>query len=76
MRHNDSSDHEEAKPPSLLQTAGSVLAAFFGVQNSRNRHRDFTRGKPSHFIVMGLVMTVLFIGGVVLAVRLVLSQAG
>lgn len=63
-------------PPSLWQTAGSVLAAFFGVQSSEARRRDFSRGKASHFIVMGLVMTVGFILVVVMAVRFALSQAG
>lgn len=67
---------DEPRPPSLLQTAMSVLAAFFGVQNSANRERDFKHGKAMHFIVMGIVLTVIFIGTVVLAVKFALSQAG
>ena len=39
----------------------SVAAAFFGVQSAKNRERDFTRGKPVHYIAMGLVATLLFV---------------
>lgn len=73
---DESSKEPQSRPPTMWQTAMSVLAAFFGVQSSKARERDFTRGKASHFIVMGLVMTVLFIGAVVLAVKFALSQAG
>jgi hypothetical protein len=67
---------EPEKPPTVWQTIQSVLASFFGVQSARNRQRDFTAGKPMHFIVVGVVMTVLFVLVVVLAVKLALSQAG
>ncbi|MEQ9427115.1 MAG: DUF2970 domain-containing protein [Phycisphaerales bacterium] len=53
----------------------SVLAAFFGVQSSANRERDFTRGRPIHFILIGLVATVAFILALVLIVRLILATA-
>lgn len=66
----------EPKAPTLWQSVGSVLAAFFGVQSSRNRVRDFTHGKPVVFIVVGLVMTVVFILAVWLAVKLTLRSAG
>ena len=60
----------------LWQTLFSVGAAFFGVQSSKNRERDFTHGKASHFIAVGLIATVAFVAVVVLAVRFALSQAG
>ncbi|MEC9407103.1 MAG: DUF2970 domain-containing protein [Pseudomonadota bacterium] len=63
-------------PPSFWQTVGSVLAAFFGVQSSRARKRDFTRGKPWHYLLMGLVVTVVFVAVLVGLVRLVLALAG
>lgn len=71
----DASD-EQAPPPTFWQTAGSVLAAFFGVQNSRNRRRDFTRGKPSHYILMGAIATALFVVALLVIVRVVLAAAG
>ena len=57
------SAESEGKPESvsLLDTIKSVSASFFGVQSSKNRERDFTKGKPIHFIVIGVVMTILFI---------------
>ena len=65
------SEHERL---TLLQMIGSTLAAAFGVQSSRNRERDFTRGKPLHFIIIGVVFTALFVLAVVGVVRLVLSN--
>ena len=60
----------------LWDTIKSVAASFFGVQSSKNRERDFKHGKAAHFIVVGLIATVLFVLAVVLAVRLALRQAG
>lgn len=66
---------DELPPPTFWQTAGSVLAAFFGVQSSANRKRDFSRGKPMHYIVLGLIATALFVLVLVLIVKLVLGTA-
>lgn len=66
----------EAPPLGFWATVGSVAASFFGVQSQRNRERDFTRGKASHFIFIGLAMTVLLVVGLVVIVRVVLRQAG
>jgi len=64
------------RPLSLLQIVGSTIAAAAGVQSSRNRARDFQSGRPSHFIVAGIVFTVLFVVGMVFVVRAVLTAAG
>ena len=45
----------------LLQTLLSVLAAFFGVQSSKARERDFSKGKPVHYIIIGLIVVILFV---------------
>lgn len=60
---------------SVWQIVLSTVAAAFGVQSSRNRKRDFTRGRASHFIVAGVLFTVLFVLGMILLVNLVLSGA-
>lgn len=79
----NSSEQREAPPVdteepeqelTLLQMIASVLAAAFGVQSSRNRERDFSRGKPLHFIALGIVFTVLFVLAVVTVVNLVLGS--
>ncbi len=69
-------ESKEVSAPTIWQTVGSVAASFFGVQNSKNRERDFSKGKASHFIAIGLVMTVVFIVTVLLAVKLALKHAG
>ena len=62
---------QQQKPPRLRALLQSVLAAALGVQSSKNRERDFTDGKASHFIVAGLVFTFLFIATVATIVNLV-----
>lgn len=59
---------------SFFQIAGSTIAAAFGVQSKRNRERDFNQGKPVHFIVAGIVFTVLFVICLVVVVNVVLSS--
>jgi len=54
----------------------SVLSAFFGVQSSANRERDFSSGKLSHFIIIGLMLGLVFILIVVGVVNLVMNMAG
>lgn len=68
--------NEPNRPPTFWDTVRSVAAAFFGVQSSRNRVRDFKHGKALPFIVVGLVMTVLFVLTIVLAVKFALHQTG
>ncbi len=35
-------------------TLMSVLAPPLGVQNSKATQRDFSHGKPSHFVLLGI----------------------
>jgi len=64
------------KAPSLLKVLGSVLASMFGVQSNRRREEDFTHGKPSQYVVIGLLVTVVFILAVWGVVSLVMKLAG
>lgn len=54
-------DPNQGKPPTLWQMLHSILAAALGVQSGKNRERDFTHGKASHFIGLGVLFTLLFI---------------
>ena len=65
---------DEDQSLSFLQIAGSALAAAFGVQSSRNRERDFSRGKVSHFVVAGVIFTAAFVLIMVVVVNLVLGN--
>jgi len=70
------SEQDPQRPPTFWQVVHSVLAAFFGVQSRANRERDFTRGRPLHYIIIGLVMTALFILILVGVVKLILAYVG
>ncbi|MGD8311251.1 MAG: DUF2970 domain-containing protein [Gammaproteobacteria bacterium] len=71
-----SGDNEDVKAPSLLSVLGSVLASMFGVQSTRKREEDFAHGKPSHYIIIGLMVTVIFVLTVWGVVSLVMKLAG
>ena len=75
MKPEEDTSPEHLKKPNLLQVIGSVLAAFFGVQNSKNRERDFKHGNHRQFIITGIVLTVIFILTVYGLVQWVLKQA-
>lgn len=57
---------------SFWQVLGSTLAAAIGVQSSKNRERDFSQGKASHFIFMGIALTLVLVVIVVGVVSMVL----
>jgi len=67
---------DQVNAPSLLQVLGSVLASMFGVQSNRRREQDFIHGKPSQYIVIGLLVTLVFILLVWGVVNLVMRLAG
>lgn len=60
-------------PPNFLAVMGSVIAAAFGVQSSKNRLRDFQGGSPVPFIIGGIVFTLLFILAIVTVVHWVVK---
>ncbi len=64
------------KPPTFWQVLHSVMAAAFGVQSGKNRTRDFTHGKPSQFLLLGLLFTGVFTLTLFAIVKLVLHFAG
>ena len=66
----------EKKAPSFFSVLGSVLASMFGVQSNRKREQDFTHGKPSQYIIIGLLMTGVFILTIWGLVSLVMKLSG
>ena len=82
-----SSEQEQPRPPGgesprdhrhlpLSAMVKSIAAAAFGVQSSRNKERDFTHGNYRHFIIGGIVFTVLFVLTLAFVVSMVLERAG
>jgi len=69
-------NNDQQQAPSFLGVLRSVVASMFGVQSTRRREADFTHGKPIHYIVVGLLVTVVFILAVWGVVKLVLALAG
>ena len=69
-------DPANNKPPTFWQMLHSVIAAAFGVQSGKNRARDFTHGRPSHFVALGILFTVVFALTLFGIVKLVLLLAG
>ncbi|MFG3452928.1 DUF2970 domain-containing protein [Stutzerimonas stutzeri] len=70
------SDEQEPKTLTLRQMLQSVLAGALGVQSGKNRARDFSHGKPSHFILLGVGFTVVFVLVILGVVKLVLYLVG
>ena len=62
----------EPKGLTFWQVLGSTFAAATGVQSSKNRERDFSQGKPSQFIFMGIAFTAVFVLIMIAVVSLVL----
>ena len=62
------------KPLTFFEILSSTFAAAVGVQSKARRTRDFSRGKPLHFIMAGLIFAAIFVLVVVAVVRSVLSN--
>ena len=60
----------------LLATIGSVLCAFFGVQNAKARERDLSRGSPMLFFAVALAMTAGFALTLIGVVHILMRQSG
>ena len=65
-----------SESPGPLDVVKSVLAAMFGVQSQENRERDFKHGKASHFIIAGIILTVIFVLVLVNLVSSIVEEAG
>lgn len=67
---------QESRAPTLVGVFRSVLASMFGVQSSSKRHEDFAHGKPSQYIIVGLIMTAVFILTIWGVVSIVMRMSG
>ena len=69
-------NNEGGREPSLFGVLGSVLAGMFGVQSNKKREEDFTHGKPSQYIIIGLAVTTVFVLTIWGVVSLVMRLSG
>lgn len=51
----------EKKGTTVKSVIFSALSAAFGVQKRANLERDFQQGKPAHYIIAGIVGTLLLV---------------
>ncbi|MBS0336190.1 MAG: DUF2970 domain-containing protein [Proteobacteria bacterium] len=66
---------EAARGPLVLQILQAIFWSFFGVRKRVDLQADFARLPVVPVIVAGVIAAALLVGGVLLAVRLVLAQA-
>jgi len=74
----NSQEESTRKRPGLLQVTWSMIAAFCGVQSTANHERDNVQIEDTGFlpyIIVGVILTALFVGAVALVVKLILSSA-
>lgn len=62
------------RSPSFWQTVIAVLWSFFGVRQRAAHARDVAALKPLHLIVIGILIAALFIGVLLILVRLAIYQ--
>ncbi|MGB4248204.1 MAG: DUF2970 domain-containing protein [Pseudohongiellaceae bacterium] len=68
---SSSGDQEPARIP-FWRMMLSVMQASFGVQNKKNKERDFSSGSITGFVVAALIFTAVFVLVIVSVVRMVL----
>jgi len=68
-------EEKDQSSPGMFSVLMSVLAAMIGVQSDKNRERDFKKGRASHFIFIGIVMTILFVLTLISIVNNIIEQS-
>lgn len=71
VTHDDLPEDDQGRL-SFTQTLVSVMRASFGVQNKKNKVRDFQRGSPAAFFVAALLFTTVFVS-VLLAIVIMVT---
>lgn len=74
MSDQHSADHGTATEKKLpfWRMLLSVIQASFGVQNQKNKERDFAKGSIGGFVAAALIFTVLFVFTIIAVVSVVL----
>lgn len=75
-KHQQQEDSSPRNGLGFRQMLSTILFGALGVQSNRARERDFTQGKPSHFIYFGVGFMVVFVLVIIGVVKLVLHFAG
>lgn len=71
---NETKEKEESL--ALWEVFQGILAMLIGVQSEKSFQRQFKHGKLHQFIIVGMIMTIIFIVHIILLVRFALNWAG
>lgn len=71
---NDEESRDSEKPGKIpfWRMMLSVMQASFGVQNKKNKERDFASGSITGFVVAALIFTTIFVLVIASVVQMVL----
>jgi hypothetical protein len=61
------------RKPALFATFKAVLWAFLGVRRRSDYEKDVQRLNPLHLMAMGVVLALMFVGGLILLVNWVVK---
>ncbi|VAW60064.1 hypothetical protein MNBD_GAMMA08-2881 [hydrothermal vent metagenome] len=75
MQEKKADENRKRAGTGFLNVLKSTIYAASGIQSKANRERDFEHGKPSTFIIAGIIFVALFILSIVGVVKLVLMFA-
>lgn len=75
MSEDGQENKQVKKKLGFIKVMSSVFAAMFGVRSNKYRERDFKHGKAAHFIIAGIIATLLFIFVLYLLVQFALSTS-
>ncbi len=67
---------EEEESLALWEVFQGVIAMFIGVQSEANRERQFKYGKLYQFIIVGVIITAVFLLHIIFLVKFVMNWAG
>jgi hypothetical protein len=68
------SGNSNGKKGSFIKTMNAVMWSFFGVRKRRDLEADASQLNPVHVIVAALLGAAIFIGVLILVVRVVVSK--
>ena len=68
--------NQQEETLALWEVFQGVIAMFIGVQSEKNRVRQFKYGKLYQFIIVGIIITALFLFHIILLVKFAMRWAG
>ncbi|MFO8141725.1 MAG: DUF2970 domain-containing protein [Marinobacter sp.] len=72
--NEDNKKQKKPDSPGILKIMQTVFAGALGVQSEKRRQEDFSGHSPLPYILAGLLFGAVFVGGLILVVKLVLAS--